>query len=444
MIIRLIFSLLVLGGLFSCTKKTEPLLKTVPTQFPSSVKAYKPVKDIAYFAWWQQFNDKELDRLIDLGLKNNNDIHVAIGNLQQAQGVLQQVKLSWIPTIQTYAGYSTNPALGAPGGFYGIWPYYAINIMQLYSQQKQAKYRVNYAEAAISGMRLVVIGQISAAYFTLMAQLEQLRLIEQLDKDLKILITLSEQDIRIGLANHLDLAQLNADERQIAAHIQPIQHNIVLSENALRYLINENPGSVHTKNNFAQVNFSQFRPGSIPIDVLNNRPDMQMAEFDLKAANVGITIAYSNFFPLLQLDDFLGEVHLPTSLFAQTTDAYFNGSIAASTLGSIGTAKGTYHVKIAEFIKTAKRILKEVDTDYSANKRMNEYYLTYVRAESDYRHKYQLEQGLLNTGLISYKELIQSRIYLDNLALSTNQAKLELAMSLVVLYQDLAGGYKSY
>lgn len=441
MAIKLIFFLLLIGGLLSCTKKYEPQINATLKQFPSSTKEYKPIKHIAYLAWWQQFHDKELNQLINLGLKNNNDIHIAIGNLQQAQGALQEVKLSWIPIIKTYAGYSTNPALGLPGGFYGVWPYYAINIMQLYSQQKQAQYYVNYTQAAISGVRLLVIGQISASYFTLMAQLEQLRLIKQLDKDLKILITLSEQDIHIGLANQIDLAQLKADEQQIAAQIPLIQHNIIVSENALRYLINADPGSVRTHNNFSQIDFSQFKPGSLPMDVLNNRPDMKMAEFDLKAAKMDISIAYSNFFPALQLDDFIGEAHLPNSLFVQVTDAYFNSSVALSTLGSISAAKGAYHVKIAEFIKTAKRILKEVDTDYSANKRMNERYLTYRHAEKVYRHKYNLQQGLLNTGLISYKELVQSKLYLDNLALSTNQAKLELAMSLVVLYQDLAGGY---
>ncbi|RUR09717.1 TolC family protein [Legionella sp. km772] len=438
---KLIFSALIVGGLLSCTKKPMHPVNLVPSQFPSSTKAYKPIEHIAYRAWWRQFHDQELNLLIDLGLKNNNDIHIALANLQQAQGALQQVKLSWIPIIKTYAGYSTNPALGAPAGFYGVWPYYAINIMQLYSQQKQAKYYVDYAQAAISGARLLVIGQISAAYFTLMAQHEQLRLIKQLDKDLKQLIVLSEQDIRIGLATQIDLAQLQADERQVAAQIHPVQHNIVVSENALRYLINADPGAVRSKNNFAQLDFSRFKPGSVPVEVLNNRPDMKMAEYALKAAKMDINIAYSNFFPALQLDDFIGEAHLPNSKFVQASDAYFNGSVALSTLGTISTAKGGYQAKIAEFIKTAKRILKEVDTDYSANKQMNQQYLTYLHAEKDYRHKYKLQQGLLKTGLISYKELVQSKIYLDNLALSTNQAKLELAMSLVILYQDLAGGY---
>lgn len=438
--LKRILSLILLVEILVGCRGVEQL-PVPPIKFPSSTKAYKLVDNLPYVAWWQQFHDLELNQLIEAGLKNNMDIHIAIGNLQQARGELQQVKLSWIPTLKLFAGYSTNPALGVPGGFYGAWPYYVLNIMQLYTQQKQATYNVQLNQAAVDGMRLALIGQVASAYFTLIAQLEQLRLLQQLDKDLKSLIALSEQDIKIGLVNEIDLAQLQSNERLIAAQMKPILHNIVFSENALRFLINENPGRVKNKNNFAKIDFTRFKPGSLPATVLNNRPDMKMAEYALKAAHIGILVAYSNFFPALQLDEFLGESHLPHGKFAQVTDAYANWTITPSDLGNITASKGAYQAQVAEFNKTVKRILKEVDTDYSANKRMNEQFIAYLHAEEDYRRKYKLQQGLLKIGLISYKDLLQSRIYLDNLALTTNQAKLELAMSLVALYQDLAGGY---
>ena len=83
--IKLMFSILMIGGLLGCTKKTEHQVSAVPQQFPSSSKDYKRVDNLPYLSWWQQFNDQELNLLIDLGLKNNNDIHIAIGNLQEAQ-----------------------------------------------------------------------------------------------------------------------------------------------------------------------------------------------------------------------------------------------------------------------------------------------------------------------------------------------------------------------
>lgn len=440
MLKRMFLLLLLIKIVTGCNKSIDPQRPDL-ARFPSITKEYKPVDNLPYVAWWQHFHDLELNQLIEIGLKNNMDIHIAMGNVKQAQGELQQVKLSWIPTLKLFAGYSTNPALGSPAAFYGAWPYYVLNIMQLYTQQKQATYTLQLYEATVDGVRLALIGQIASAYFTLIAQLEQLHLLQQLDNDLKSLIVLSEQDIKIGLVNELDLAQLQSDEQLIAAQMKPILYNIVFSENALRFLINETPGRVKNKNNFATLDFTRFKPGSLPATVLNNRPDMKMAEYALKASRTGVLIAYSNFFPALQLDDFLGNVNLPHGNFAQAVDTYVNWTITPSALGNITAQKGAYQAQTAEFIKTIKRILREVDTDYSANKRMNEQFIAYLHAEEDYRRKYKLQQGLLNTGLISYKDLLQSRVYLDNLALSTNQAKLELAMSLVALYQDLAGGY---
>ncbi|KTD69109.1 outer membrane efflux protein [Legionella steelei] len=441
MLKKIMSLILLVVGLLSCNKRVEQQISSAPKNFPSRTKDYKRVANLPYVAWWQQFHDVELNQLIEAGLNNNMDIHIAMGNLQQAQGELQQIKLSWIPIVQIFAGYSTNPALGAPGTFFGVWPYYFLNIMKLYTQQKQATYNVQYRLAAIEGMRLTLIGQVASAYFTLIAQLEQLRLLQQLDNDLKSLIKLSKGEIKIGLENEISLAQLQSDEQLIAAQIKPILHNIVFSENALRYLINADPGAIKNKNNFAKIDFSRVKPGSLPATVLNNRPDLKMAQYALKASREGIKVAFSDFFPGLQLDDFLGEVQLPHSTFAQTTDAYALWIISPSSLGKIAANKGAYNARISEFNKTVRRILKEVDSDYSANKRMNEKFMAYLGAEKEYLRKYKLQQGLLKTGLLSYKELLQSKIYLDNLALSTNQAKLELAMSLVILYQDLAGGY---
>jgi len=84
--------LLVTLGLFSCSENTMQAHSPLPPkQFPSSNKDYIPIENISCLAWWKQFHDVELNQLIEKGLKNNMDIHVAIGNLKQAQGELRQV-----------------------------------------------------------------------------------------------------------------------------------------------------------------------------------------------------------------------------------------------------------------------------------------------------------------------------------------------------------------
>jgi multidrug efflux system outer membrane protein len=268
----------------------------VPHQFSSISKEYKMVKNLPCDAWWQALNDNYLNQLINEGLQKNLDLHIAINNLERAQGQLQQVKLSWLPTIRGFLGYSTNPALGIPGAFVGAGPIYAMNIAQQINQQKQAKYNVKYYHAMMHGARLTVIGQISSSYFTLIAQQEDLYLLTQLDNDIKKLFQLVQKQIHAGLKNQIDLTEILVQKANIAAELSTTKHNIVVSQNALRFLVNANPGKIKNSHNFDKIDFTQFKPGIIPVSVLRNRPDVQMARFAVQRAGEDISMAENEFF----------------------------------------------------------------------------------------------------------------------------------------------------
>lgn len=443
MIKKICILLLLLTVLWGCaSRQSAPIPEAaVPDQFPSAQQALQDRSDLPCFAWWWQFEDSDLNKLITAGLQNNPDIHIALANLKEACGELQHVKLGWIPSLELFAGYSTNPALGVPGGFYGVWPSYAMNIARHFKREKQARYNVEYYHAMIDGVRLTVIGQIAAAYFTLMAQQEELKLLNELDRDLMDLINLTKEDVRIGLQNNIDLAKISVDEKAVSALIKPVEHNIIVSQNALRFLLNQNPGNIKTRNNFTAIDLTRFKPGSLPAAVLRNRPDLRMREFAIKKAHAGVSMAFADFFPSLQLDEFIGEAHLPESKLAEVTDSYLHEIIDPATFGTITARKGLLAARMAEYMKAVHRILNEVDNDLSANRRMRAFFQEKQKAEADYAYQYKLQEGLFKTGLISYKMLLENKIYLDKLALETNQAKLQLALSLVQLYQDLAGGY---
>jgi multidrug efflux system outer membrane protein len=438
----ILFSFISISACKSFHTNSVPLIN-IPKQFPSRSIEFKETCNLPCVPWWKKLHDPVLNRLILCGLKNNADIHIALGNLEQAQGELKQVQLSWLPTLKIMGGYSTNPALGIPGGFYGIWPYYMMNIAKQVTLGKQAQWSLYYYRAAMDGVRLTLIGQIATAYLTLLAQKEQLDILEDLNQEITRLIRLSKNDIKIGLSNELVLADILIDQQLIKAQISPVKHNIVVSENALLYLINENPGRLEIRNTFKQINFDGFKPGSIPANVLLNRPDLRMAEFAMKKAYEGVWTIYSNLFPALILDDFLGEAHLPHSRFEQAADAYLEAVIDPAVFARADAQKGVYNAEIASYIKTARDILRSVDNDFSANKYYKETYLGNLTAQRKYQEKYKLQTGLLQTGLISYKELLISKIILTNMKLATNQAKLDWGIVITKLYEDLGGGYKA-
>ena len=415
----------------------------IVAKFPSSTKNYQNIDDLPELAWWYNLKDPELNRLIACGLKNNLDMHIAVAHLEQAQGQLSEIKLGWLPSLEILGGYSTNPALGIPGFFFGAWPGYLINIAKLLKQQQYAKFNVQYNQAMIDGVRLSIIGQVTASYFTLIAEKEQLHLLNILAHDVDELVSLARGDIKIGLKNDIALADMLELAANVRAQKSLVINNITVSQNALRYFVNENPGTLKSANNFVAINFDKLKPGALPANVLANRPDLKMAEMAVRRSHAGVLISYTDLFPTLVLDQYIGEGSIPFNTFEQAGDSYVNWGIDPKAFGKIVAEKGAYKAQVYNYIKTVRSILREVDNDFSANRRASSFFIATAKAQSEYNRKYQLQKGLLQSGLISYKELLDSKVHLDSLALVTNQAKLQLALTLVSLYQNLAGGYKS-
>lgn len=418
-----------------------------PNSFRSASVTTKQIESLPYLAWWQQFNDENLNSLIESGLKSNLDVSIALSNLEQARGQLRQIQLSWIPFINLYSGFSSNPAFGDIGTFYGAWPQYIINIAQQIEMQKQAKYNLQMKTAMVDGVRLTLIGQISASYFSLIAQERQLDLLEQLNQDLQAIIDLGMQEIKIGIRDNIELDSLRSQQHLVQAQIAIAKHNVLLSNNSISYLLNQNPHDIKNKNNFNKLDFTKFKPSSMPATVLQNRPDIKIAEYTLQTSHSGVGVAYGGLFPSLQLDSFFGAgsrggtIGSP-NMYSPMEDAYINWGINPATFGEIEARKGVYQAQVYAYIQTVRKALRDVDNSLSANNQYDSNYLKTSAALLDLKNKYSLQEGLYKTGIMSYPALLQSKIDVDNIELTANQAKLQQALALVNLYQELAGGYK--
>jgi outer membrane protein TolC len=419
-----------------------------PTSFPSAnTPTFVNVESLPYVAWWEQFKDPVLNQLIESAINNNLDLQAAVQNLNQARGQLRQVELGWIPNIDGYMGYSTNPALGDIGSFYGAWPTYTLNIANNIQNQRYAGYQKNEVEAMVQGVRLTLIGQVCASYFTLIAQEKQLYLLRKLDQDITDMVSLITQQQKIGLDSNINVASIQSKQKQIHAQIASVEHNIRISNNALRYLIDENPGDIEHNYSFDYFNFNQIKPMDLPANVLANRPDIIMAYQATQRAHAAVGVSYSTLFPSIQLDKFFGagagngSTALPTQ-YATMVDSYLLWGLNPSVFGQIEAQKGAYYSQIYQYIQTVRKALRDTDNSLSANIKISEQYKSLDESLKIFTKKIDLQKGLYKSGLISRLNVLEYTIDLDTLKIVVNQAKLEQAMSLVNVYQELAGGYK--
>lgn len=435
--------------LTACGQSYTPTKTNVPSTWVTPDRLYTNTdNNLAYLAWWQTFNDPTLNQLMKRGLIQNNHINTAMANVEAAQGELKRVQLNWLPGLSTNVGYSSFPDLGFPGVLFAVIPSYTMNLFGQIKEQKKAEYELQAMKANRDAVKLAVIGQIATSYFSLSAQTEQLALFQQLDIDLTKLVSIADAIYQGGLTSQIDLEKAKRELSLIKAQERVVQDNIVKSQNALRYLLNENPQSIALAKSFSQLKGNQMIIGSLPLTVIENRPDMIHAANELKASNENIGLAFSNLMPTVQLSLARGEIATEPNGGTYGTSIDFNQALLeipifqASVYGQMDKAKGLNKASYYRYTDTLRNVFREVNNDLSAHDLYTQRFVDIADAKNHEQRIYDLNEQLYKRGIKSYMALLKSKVKLDSLAIEVNQSKLEQFITIVDLYQALGGGYQ--
>ncbi|MFT6834637.1 MAG: multidrug efflux system outer membrane protein [Francisellaceae bacterium] len=403
--------------------------------------------DLPYLAWWKTYDNKTLNQLILKALQANNDIQISISNLETAKGQLEQVQLGWYPTISLQAGFSQMPNLGSPGTYLGIFPNYILNLFTQYKKQEYAELNVEQAQYAISAIKLSIISEVTQSYFIYLAQEQLYQEYVQLEQDVDEILGLTKVELNIGLDNELSLKPLKVQLQNIKSQKEIFQHNIIISANALRYLLNENPGKILHEQTFDDLEVTVVNYADFPAKVLQDRPDVAYAETQLKMANTAIGIATSSFLPSINLGDFagyssqqLGAWQTPTKGF-NLEQALVSINFDPTVFGEISTSEAKYKAQYYQYVKIIRKVLQEVDTSLSANLRYTNSYYHQLDGYKAQEKFYNLKIKLFELGLESYVPEVLAKVELSQQKILLTQSKLQQLLTVVTLYQNLGGGY---
>lgn len=403
------------------------------------------LNQLPYQAWWQDFKDPLLNQLVDHALRYNNNVTIAKRSIRVAQAELQTIRLNWLPGLNVLMGFSQNPALGNPGVFYGVLPSYYQNFVALYFQQKKAEFILQRSKAYYLGVRLAVIGEVTSSYFSLLAWHHQLALLNQIARDNKELLASLEIAKKQGLANNLQLLTITSQLQSILGQQKQVQNNIIASENALRYLINQPPSKIKSTKLFIRLPSNAVPLKKINTQVILRRPDVMVALTSLRAACSGVNIAESQLFPALTLDYFWGKASLNGTFNSPTHtapygDIYATFDLSPSLFGQIITSKAVFKRSLAEYNNVIQNSLRLIANSIAANQKlMAKYHEDYLSLVS-LKKRYQLQQDLYRKGLISHNDLLYSRIEINQQDYRLTISKLEQLISVISLYEELAAG----
>ncbi len=256
--------------------------------------------NIGSLPWQEIFRDPKLQVLIEEGLANNVDMQAAILRVEEAKVMLTSARLSFLPSINfapqgslTTMGdsdwgkaYSTPLAASWEVDLFG-------KLLNASRSQKTAYLQSQYSQQAV---RSQIICGIANLYYTLLMLDRQVEITTETVAIYKENVRAMEAMKIAGMTTEAAVTQIRAAYHQVQASLIDLQRQVRETENSLSVLLAKAPQHIDRGTLDEQVMPEELLTG-VPLQLLENRPDVKIAEMNLASAYYTTNQARAAFYP---------------------------------------------------------------------------------------------------------------------------------------------------
>src|SRR5574344_135179 len=418
----------------------------------SDTLAVKDTTSFGNLPWRSVFTDPQLQGLIQQGLDKNVNMLNAALNVKMVEDQLTVAKLAFVPGFTfspsgTIASWNGN----TPSKTYSL-PVSASWSVDLFGNLLSVKRSTQMQLLATKDYQLVVktkmISNIANCYYTLLMLDREATIVDSmknLTKDtwnlMKIMKNLNpniyETSVQSAEANYYSVCATAADLRR----------QIRETENSLSLLIGQQAQTIARGKIEDQSLPEKFSVG-IPMQLLNNRPDVHYAEMSLASCVYDVQTARSKFYPSLTITG--------TGAFTNNSGVGIvnPGKILASLVGSL-TQPIFAHGTVIAGLKVAKSQQEQAFNTWqnavlSAGSEVSNALILYQSSseKSDLETKQvnslmknvDYTRNLFKLGSSTYLEVITAQQSLLNAQLSKVSNDFSKMQAVVNLYYALGGG----
>ncbi|QRA41171.1 TolC family protein [Chryseobacterium cucumeris] len=402
-------------------------------------------KSISY-DWINDLKTSQLEALVKEGMLYNADLIIAREKLNQIELAMEIAGSDLYPSVSAVANTSNNLVSGSQVQRLALKANWEIDLwgknkssqMAGTSSYFSAKHQNTLLHQSIAGM-------IAKAYFLNIAGNIQENKIEsyiQKTKDLEKLYIIQK---KVGTANAIDVSNISAEIISLQGYLEKIKNANMQSRRSLELLTGKYPeGKLATQNFFNSVKSSI--PESFPLELLENRSDIQASHFQIEKAFYEVQEAKAARLPSLSISSSLGSagsnVESINSLFSNPLIKVGGGLV--SPLFNGGKLKKNVEVKnsqqkqvVEEYSKAVLNALNEVESSL-ANLRSIERQMAYTtNAVNEVKNNISLTEKQIKVGtsnsfvlIRKQRDLLKNEMNLINLELQYRIERINLYMAL--------------
>lgn len=430
-------------------------------QGPAYSPAQAPAQAAAEQGWKQFFHDPALQQLIQVALENNRDLRVAALNIDAFAAQYRIQRADLFPAVSADGSGSRQrvPANVSQTGQAGINSTYSATVgisayeLDLFgrvrSLSEEALQKYFATEEGRRSTQISLVSSVANAYLTWQADKELLKVTQDTLGAFEESFRLTSRSNEVGVASALDVAQSKTSVENARAQLARYTRQVAQDENSLVLLLGTGiPANLPAAQPLSDDLLAEVPPG-LPSDLLQRRPDILQAEYNLKAANANIGAARAAFFPSISLTANAGTLSPDLSgLFKGGSGTWlFQPQInlpifnAGSLRASLDYSKIQKDIGVANYEKSIQTAFQEVADGLAARGTYTDQVQAQrnlVGANQDY---YRLAERRYRIGVDSNLTFLdaQRQLFASQQSLITD--RLAQLISQVNLYKALGGGW---
>ncbi len=405
-------------------------------------------------SWWKQYNNEELNRLVETALKNNPDYLKAAVNIDKELYKLGLSTSDLFPTLTAGTNASSQRKIDRKDNFSSNFSgeaglNYEADLYGKIHNQYQAQ-KLEYQATAMDreAARLTLVNSVVDLYFNLEYLQNAINLTEKNIKNYEQICNVAKAKYNAGKADNIEFLEAEQNLLSDQNRLLDLQTGFKETQTSLKNILAiNNDEKLDLK--FGEI-LNQPALGvniNVPVAVLATRPDLISSQYRLEKAFKNLEAENKNWYPNISLKGVLSS----SSDKARTTFdfPYILGSVGIDlpfldwnrVQNNIKISEADYDLTVLEFKDTLNQAVNEVVYYYFAYEQAQK---TFKNTEKNYKNAAQITryyQERYNSGKTEFKDFLQALSSENSLRKNLLEQKYQLIKYENYVYKSMGGKY---
>lgn len=413
-------------------------------------------------AWWKVFEDPVLDDLVGRAVAGNLDLKQAEARVRQARAIFKDARLDYLPRITSDATYNRSdeqiPGFGsgrklvesADIGFDAAWE------IDLFGRVRHgveaARSDAGAADADLRAAKVSVMAEVARTYFELRGAQARLAVARENEATQRETVRLTQVRFEVGRGDPVDVKSAQARLSATEATIPDLEAQEAATRYRLAVLLGLRPGALDEA---LAPRAAPPQPLVKPLPIgdaaqfLRRRPDVQAAEWRLRAETARTGVATADLFPRIRVTGFVGLLSGDVSkLFSHGAQAWSVSPQVTWPALDLGGAHARLKAQqarqdeiLAAYDQTVLVAVQDLETALNAWRQQQSRIVSLAEQVEASRGAAELARVRYKEGSIDFLVLLDAERTLLAAEDALTAAQTDANTDVVAIYKALGGGW---